>query len=188
MVSGSSSTLAVVEEAADWRVLVVGALGRDERGRSISFSESELAEEESLSKPARRAAVWVGVRAGSSEASSGSSGAGSGTETLGLVGFLECFFVVVAFCVGALEVVEVLGALRADFSGAGLSADLAILAFLDVAVMLSALLRFFALVVVDIFGGESVKRNRGASSNFFLKLGGFCRRCSGALTSSASRS
>ena len=148
MVSGSSSPFEV-EEAVDWRVVVVGALGREERGRLGSFSSSELAEE-SLSKPARRAAVWVGVRAGSSEASSGSSGAGSGTETLGLVGFLECFFVVVAFCVGALEVVEVLGALRADFSGAGLSADLAILAFFDVAVVLSALLRFFALVVVNI--------------------------------------
>ena len=140
MVSGSSSPFAVVEEAADWRVLVVGALGREERGRLGSFSSSEVAEE-SLSKPARRAAVWVGVRVGSS----------SGSESMGLVGFLACFFVVVVpFCVGLLEVVAVLGVLRADFSGAGLSADLAILAFFNVAVVLSALLRFFALVVVNI--------------------------------------
>ena len=149
MVSGSS---AEADVAVFWRVVVVAvdALGREERGRLGSFSSSELAEEESLLKPARRAAVWVGVRAGSSEASSISFG--SGSETMGLdVFLLECFFVVVVpFCVGLLEVVAVLGALRADFSGAGLSADLAILAFFDVAVVLSALLRFFAVVIVDI--------------------------------------
>ena len=103
-------------------------------------SSSEPASESLLEKPARRAAVWSGVRSVLPLPSSSSSVVCSVSTTGSSSAAGSCTIVVLAF-------------LSADFGGAGLSADFAILIFFVDVVTPSALLRFLLIFSAAICGG-----------------------------------